>query len=72
MMDGGRYVYVVFMCQQSIEKLTKGIYTLFTGNEPPMIHNIWNIFKFIMREINIEKYPNKDEEHFQKKKFKLI
>lgn len=45
MMDGVRYMYVAFMSQQAIEKLTKGIYTLYTDKEPPMIHNIWNIFK---------------------------
>lgn len=48
MMDGGRYMYVAFMCQQSIEKLTKGIYTLYTDQEAPRIHNIWNIFKQII------------------------
>lgn len=56
MMNGGRYMYVVFMSQQSIEKLTKGIYTLYTDNEAPMIHNIWNIFKHLKKEINFEEY----------------
>ena len=36
-----------------IEKLTKGIYTLYTGNEAPIIHNIWNIFKSLKREVNL-------------------
>jgi len=49
MLNGGRYMYVAFMCQQSIEKLTKGIYTLFTDNDAPMVHNIWTIFKQLKR-----------------------
>jgi HEPN domain-containing protein len=53
MMNGGRYMYVAFMSQQVIEKLTKGIYTLYTGNEAPIIHNIWNIFKSLKREVNL-------------------
>lgn len=54
MMDGGRYMYVAFMSQQAIEKLVKGIYTLYTGNEAPMVHNIWNIFKSLKREIALD------------------
>lgn len=68
MMDGGRYMYVAFMCQQSIEKLTKGIYTLYTDKEAPRVHNIWNILKHIRIdtpledinefEANLQKYKN--------------
>ena len=54
MMDGGRYMYVAFMCQQSIEKLTKWIYTLYTDNEAPRVHNIWNIFKHIKLDTSLE------------------
>ena len=56
MLNTGRYVYVTFMCQQTIEKLTKGIYQLFTDNEPPMVHNIWNILKLLKKDVTIEKY----------------
>ncbi|MFY0546327.1 HEPN domain-containing protein [Brevibacillus sp. H7] len=41
MLQSGRYLYVVFMCQQAIEKLVKGLYVLYTGEEPPRTHNIW-------------------------------
>lgn len=30
MVDTGRYLYSVFMCQQAIEKIVKGIYMFFT------------------------------------------
>ena len=47
MLKSGRHLYVVFMCQQGIEKIIKGIFVLFTGEEPPRTHNIWNLFKGI-------------------------
>lgn len=60
MLDAGRYVYVAFMCQQAIEKLTKGIYQLFTDTEPPMVHNIWNILKLLNKDVTREKFLNKE------------
>jgi HEPN domain-containing protein len=70
MMNGGRYMYVSFMSQQAIEKLTKGIYTLYTDNEPPMIHNIWNILRQLKREVNLSEYVpiNQFEQNLQKYK----
>jgi len=61
MMNGGRYMYVAFMSQQAIEKLTKGIYNLYAENEPPMIHNIWNIFKQLKKQVKLEEYLNINE-----------
>jgi HEPN domain-containing protein len=40
MRNGGRWLYVVFMCQQAIEKLVKGLYTLYLDDNVPRIHNI--------------------------------
>ena len=45
MLNSGRYLYVAFMCQQSIEKLVKGIFVLHYNEEAPRTHNIWNILK---------------------------
>lgn len=56
MMQGGRYMYVAFMCQQAIEKLTKGIFTLYADKEPPMIHNIWSIFRQLNVEADLSEY----------------
>ncbi|MCL2722612.1 MAG: HEPN domain-containing protein [Treponema sp.] len=36
----GRWLYVVFMCQQSIEKLCKGLYLIFIDDNIPRIHDI--------------------------------
>ena len=40
MFDAGRWLYVVFMCQQAIEKLCKGLYLLFIDDDVPRIHDI--------------------------------
>jgi len=40
MYTGGRWFYVVFMCQQAIEKLCKGIYNFYFGDNIPRVHNI--------------------------------
>jgi len=40
MLASGRYVYVVFMCQQSIEKLGKGLYNYYIDDNVPRVHNI--------------------------------
>jgi HEPN domain-containing protein len=41
MFESKRWIYVVFTCQQSLEKLTKGLYGLYLGfNEIPRIHDI--------------------------------
>lgn len=45
MFYAGRHLYVVFMCQQAIEKLTKGLYVLKRGDEAQRTHNIYNVFK---------------------------
>ena len=45
MLDGGRWLYVVFMCQQAVEKLSKGLYTLYVDDNIPRVHNISSIIK---------------------------
>jgi HEPN domain-containing protein len=35
-----RYVYVLFMCQQSLEKLLKALVTARTKEFPPRVHNL--------------------------------
>jgi len=43
MLSSGRWLYVVFMCQQATEKLAKGLYTLYVDDNIPRIHNIKTI-----------------------------
>ena len=40
MFGAGRWLYVVFMCQQAIEKLCKGLYLLLIDDDVPRIHDI--------------------------------
>jgi len=40
MLKSGRYIYVAFTCQQSIEKLLKAIYVKRKNKTPPYIHNL--------------------------------
>jgi len=63
-------MYVAFMSQQAVEKLTKGIYNLYSENDPPMIHNIWNIFKQLKKDVKVEEYlyTNEFEDNLQKHK----
>jgi HEPN domain-containing protein len=41
----GRWLYVVFMCQQSIEKIVKGLYVSYLDDLFPRIHDINNLLK---------------------------
>ena len=43
MLNGGRWLYVLFMCQQAIEKLVKGLYVLYLDDNVPKSHNIRSI-----------------------------
>ena len=45
MLSGGRWLYVVFMCQQAVEKLVKGLYTLYVDDNIPRIHSIKTIIE---------------------------
>jgi len=43
MLDSGRYVYVVFCCQQAVEKMIKAVIAKVTGEMPPRIHNLMQL-----------------------------
>jgi HEPN domain-containing protein len=40
MLQSGRHIYVMFMCEQAIEKLVKGLYILYVDDNVPRTHNI--------------------------------
>lgn len=60
MFSSGRYLYVVFMCQQSLEKLSKGLYCFYIDDNVPQVHNISFILSKVTDRLNIEV----DEETF--------
>jgi HEPN domain-containing protein len=44
MLQNGRWFYTVFMCQQAIEKLVKGLYIIYVDDNVPRLHDINSIF----------------------------
>ena len=40
MFKAGRYLYVLFCCQQAVEKVLKAVIVKRTSNLPPRIHNL--------------------------------
>lgn len=61
MLETGRYLYVAFMCQQSIEKLLKAIYVKDKQEVPPRVHNLI----LLADQIGIE--LDQDTKHFFQK-----
>ncbi|GHV75433.1 hypothetical protein AGMMS49942_02540 [Spirochaetia bacterium] len=53
MYRSGRWLHVVFMCQQAIEKLVKGLFSLYKNDTVPHIHDIRAIFLKIMPNLTI-------------------
>jgi HEPN domain-containing protein len=58
MYESGRWLYVVFMCQQAMEKLVKGLYVLYIDDNTPRIHDIVAIFSRFADKL---KEPAKEE-----------
>jgi len=50
MLKTGRYVYVLFMCHLSVEKLLKALYEASRGKIPPKTHNL----VFLSNEVALE------------------
>ena len=42
MLKSGRWFYTLFMCQQAIEKLVKGLYVILIDDNTPRLHDINN------------------------------
>ena len=53
MFAGGRWFYVVFMCQQALEKLSKGLYNFYIDDNVPRSHNIRFILEYIETELSV-------------------
>lgn len=54
MQKTGRYNYVVFMAQQAIEKIVKGLYVLFLDREPARTHNIWLVLNDLLENEGVK------------------
>jgi len=49
-----RYLYVLFMCQQALEKLLKALVTARTGTFPPRSHNLLRLRELAGVELSRE------------------
>ena len=45
MCDSGRFLYVLFCCQQAVEKMLKGVIAAQTGELPPRLHSLMQLAK---------------------------
>ncbi len=54
MLTSGRYLYVVFMCQQAMEKTIKALYIQLFDTEPPRSHNLAFLFDKLGKVISPE------------------
>lgn len=52
MLESGRYLYVLFTCQQSVEKILKALVVKNTKSFPPKIHDLVKLIN--IAQINIE------------------
>jgi len=43
MLDAGRYLYVLFCCQQAVEKMLKALIAKRTRELPPRLHNLMRL-----------------------------
>jgi HEPN domain-containing protein len=43
MFDTGRYLYVLFCCQQAVEKMLKALIVKWTRTLPPRLHNLMRL-----------------------------
>ncbi|NLI93522.1 MAG: HEPN domain-containing protein [Peptococcaceae bacterium] len=64
MLTSKRWLYVVFMCQQAIEKLAKGLYIIYIDDEVPRIHNINAIISKYSDKL-VEKVDEDTKEFFR-------
>jgi len=69
MFDTGRYLYSVFMCQQALEKIVKGIFVLYTGEEPVKTHNISLVFNRLCERNEFRKCITDDDFEHRKSEY---
>jgi HEPN domain-containing protein len=55
MMKSGRYLYVLFCCQQSIEKMLKALIALRTKEFPPRVHQLVRLAEVAGIELNLDR-----------------
>ena len=66
LVNAKRWVYVTFVCEQSVERLLKGMYVFYSGKEAPKSHNI-NFLLNSLTKFELFGLKN-DAEEFKRKK----
>ena len=56
MLDTGRYLYVSYMCQQTVEKMLKAIFVKKKKSFPPKTHNLILLMKELGFEVSEDEY----------------
>jgi len=59
LLKAGRWLYVIVMCQQAIEKLVKGLYLLYINDNVPRIHNIRDLVNRFEDKLPVSVPPDK-------------
>jgi HEPN domain-containing protein len=54
MLESGRYLYVLFTCQQSVEKMLKALIVKNTKSFPPKIHDLVKLINIAKIDIETE------------------
>lgn len=54
MLDSGRFLYVLFCCQQAVEKMLKGVIAKRTNEFPPRLHNLMRLVHHAQLELEKE------------------
>jgi HEPN domain-containing protein len=56
LIKGERWVYVAYLCQQTIERLLKGMFVYYNNSEAPKTHNVSYLFNKIINsaKFNVE------------------
>jgi HEPN domain-containing protein len=60
MLEGGRFLYVGFMCHQTIEKVLKGYYVSARNENPPYTHNL----AFLAKEAGLHNKMTEGQKDF--------
>ena len=55
MLDSGRYLYVVFCCQQAVEKMLKAVIAKRTNTFPPRIHALVHLAETATLDLSEER-----------------
>ncbi|MFA6729772.1 MAG: HEPN domain-containing protein [Eubacteriales bacterium] len=57
LVKGERWVYVAFLCQQSVERQLKGMYLYYNNAEAPKTHNVNFLFLKIVNSEKLSAHP---------------